>query len=72
MSWDGTTVRGYQDGALVAETAAAVDSEATDIVVAGDYFSDGSPIYYANGVFDDVMVFDHALTDAEVGQVYAR
>jgi hypothetical protein len=71
MSWDGSTVRGYLDGALVAETSAAVDSDLSDIVVGADY-SVGSPVFYTMGTEDDVMVFDRALSDAEVAQVYAH
>ena len=67
MSSDGTRIRGYVDGAVVADIAASLLSDSHDVLFGAD---DNAPItHFLIGALDDVMIFSRALTDGEVAEL---
>ena len=65
MTWDGTTKRGYFDGAKVNEIATLVASDTSNLLIGADNNS-GAPVYQIQGALDDVMIWQRALTDTEI------
>jgi hypothetical protein len=64
---DGSTYRFYIDGALVATTNGTLGSAITNsLIIGGSGTCQGF-----QGVLDDVRIYNRALSDAEVGQLYA-
>lgn len=64
LSWDGTTKRGYLDGAEVASKAIVLGVGTQNPTVGG---SRGG--FHLNGTLDDVMYYTRALAAAEVAQL---
>lgn len=53
----------------VTASGSATDTNG-DFFIASKYNAGGTPFSFANGVIDDVAIFDRALSDAEVGVLY--
>jgi hypothetical protein len=65
-TWDGTTIRHYLNGALLAQTAAFSGTlhAGSGPLVIGSNFPYNNTAY--QGALDDVRVYDHALSTSEV------
>lgn len=74
-TYDTTNIRGYLDGSsIVTPTAASgngTNASTTDRFLIGTYkFGDGGAFNLNNALWDDVGIFNKALTDAEVVSLY--
>lgn len=71
MTYDGTTIRYYGDGALMDTDTGK--SNVMDLSIRGDRVHIGSRVTQASsfpGKVDDCRVYDYALTDAEVAGIF--
>ncbi len=68
ITWDGTTKRGYFDGAADGNVAATITSDAALPLSIGERDSATSPISFP-GAIDDLVFYNRALTPAEVAQL---
>ena len=68
--YDAEKVRLYIDGVKVAEGNAKITAAKTNTLVFGAYRSGYA--YPANAVFDNIAVFDKALSDAAIAEDYAK
>lgn len=66
-TWDGTTIRNYQDGNLVASTAY---SDANGINISNAFLSIGINSNYDftrfQGTLDEIKIYNHALSSTEI------
>lgn len=70
QTWDGSTMRGYLDGIEVGSTAVpSMDTSRNDSDAIG--YSPTEASYPLDGLADDVRIYDHALTPAEVAYLYS-
>lgn len=69
FTWDGSYMRGYLDGALVAGPTAASGNGTTAL---GDYFQIGVENYWMKGLIWDIAVLDRVLTPLEVAAINGR
>ena len=69
MVHDGAKDKIYLDGAMVAEKDVAGDLNNTESVL-GIGYNSVEPGNYFNGSLDEVMIFDQALTDMEISDLY--
>jgi hypothetical protein len=65
------TLKLYVNGALVGQASACIASPATGDTVIGRAKYGGNPVDFWRGAIDQVHVYDRALTDAEVTQLYS-
>jgi hypothetical protein len=65
------TLKLYVDGALVGQTSACLGSPATGHTVIGRAKYGGNQVDFWRGAIDQVHVYDRALSDAEVTQLYS-
>ncbi len=79
MTYDGITVRLYQDGAKVGETGAEAGAQpvfvSTEKVIVGRSHMDSSPLQknsYLDGKIDELAVWNTALSDAQLAEVHQR
>lgn len=73
MTWDGTNLTIYKNGASVATDSAAINLWNGDAVNDQETSigADGrNERYYFNGLIDDVMVYNRALTQPEIEAIY--
>jgi hypothetical protein len=74
MSYDGTIAKIYIDGDLKVTSPAGSTinyySETEPADIGATRSTDGSPVAFFNGLIDEVMVFDEALSGEEVEQLY--
>jgi glucose/arabinose dehydrogenase/chitodextrinase len=68
-SWDGVTKKLFVNGAPVLAVPRVIAVDTRDVVIGGDYNSSEFVLPF-NGSVDDVRVYDRALSDAQVQQVY--
>jgi hypothetical protein len=71
-TWDGTVLRIYQNGVLdslnTSVPAGAIDScTGGDLRIGANWSSD--PIYF-NGKIDDIRIYNRALSDSEISELY--
>ncbi|MCP4493119.1 MAG: LamG domain-containing protein [Gammaproteobacteria bacterium] len=70
-TYDGATIKLYQDGALISSVAwVGLVYQATNYVLIGSANSDGTVASYFNGTLDELKFFDYALTEQEVINIY--
>jgi len=71
-TYDGTNIRGYVNGVLIAGPTAASGNGSTAVSSGFTIGArwDGSASYYASMIFDDTAVFNRALTLAETKSLY--
>jgi len=65
------TLKLYVNGALTGQASACIASPATGDTVIGRAKYGGNPVDFWRGAIDQVHVYDRALTDAEVTQLYS-
>ncbi|HYQ69731.1 LamG-like jellyroll fold domain-containing protein [Actinophytocola sp.] len=65
------TLKLYVDGALVGQTSACLGSSATGHTVIGRAKYGGNQVDFWRGAIDQVHVYDRALSDTEVTQLYS-
>ena len=65
------TLKLYVDGALVGQTSACLGSPATGHTVIGRAKYGGNQVDFWRGAIDQVHVYDRALSDTEVTQLYS-
>lgn len=76
LTYDGTNVKGYLNGAYLNSVASSgngstgVFADNTTIGAGEITQGNSNPTLYSNAVIDDVAIFNRALTDAEVYQIY--
>ena len=72
-TYDGTTMNIYIDGTLnVTKThsiGGAIDSEANTFRIGADTHIPGHPHYF-DGLIDDVRIYDRALSDSEIQELF--
>lgn len=68
-TWDGTSKRFYVDGALQFALAFAVDFDGSDFLIGGDE-NGGAPALMFTGRIDDVRIYDRALGDDEILELF--
>ena len=68
-SYDGDTARGYVNGELLGETALGINFEGTNDFNITIGASENRANYSFSGNIDEVVVYNRALSDAEVEQV---
>jgi len=67
--WDGSEIRLYMNAALVGTApATAIDNEESRISIGARSFS--SLQYFFNGLIDEVLIFNHPLTQFEIQGIY--
>jgi hypothetical protein len=74
-TYDGTTVRIYVDGYLIAERAIPIDTATSGIDTRPfsiGWFGDADGDYYFNGIIDDVRVYNYALSQAQVAYIAGK
>ena len=70
LTYDGETLKGYMNGNLVCENAnPSGDLSTTASVTIGSYGS-AAPIQFFQGLIDDVRIYSHALSQAQIEQLY--
>jgi hypothetical protein len=69
--YDGTTVRVYADGYLVAKRAIALDTGSVNNFSIG-WFGDSAGDYYFNGIIDDVRIYNYALSQAQAASLAGK
>ncbi len=67
LTYNGATIKGYVDGQEVVSCQHAYPG---NIVDSGTAFTLGDPTYDANGVIDEVRIYNRALSPAEVSALY--
>jgi hypothetical protein len=71
ITYDGSTVRVYQDGQLIATKSLALNTTNSQLYIGGGNAIGGEPHYDDySGQIDEVYLFDVALNDAEVLGLY--
>jgi len=71
LTYDGSTVRAYQDGQLIATKSLGLNTADGQLYIGGGHGSGGGCDYDAySGVIDDLYIFDVALSDSEVQALY--
>ncbi len=70
-TWDGTTKRLYEDGALQAATAAVI-ADSTEWIRIGADRDYGSSLYFFEGVLDELQFYGRVLSDAEIAGLAAQ
>ncbi len=71
MTYDGSTVRAYQDGQLIATKPLALNTADSQLYIGGGHSSGGGWDYDRfDGLIDDLYIFDGALSDSEVQALY--
>jgi len=70
-TYDGATLKFYQDGVLASSTATAITmgSQVAPLLIGAGYYAN-SKVDFVNGLIDDVRVYNRALTAGEVAQLY--
>jgi hypothetical protein len=68
MTWDGTTKRGYFDGAFADMSTVTISQDASEVVLGADS-NGGAYVYNTNGALDDVVIYGRALTAAEIAML---
>ncbi len=68
---NGSVVKAYTNGVYEASTtfSGGVKTQSTNGWVIGRYYSDSNDHYF-NGTIDEVRIYNRALSDSEVGQLY--
>jgi len=78
LTYDGTNVIGYVNGVSVGQAAASGDGDgwpgSVTALGVGTFqgWQGWDPTYSANGLYDDVFVFNRALTPTEVLELYQK
>jgi len=72
VTWDGATVRGYQDGAEVTTASGSGDADGgrQDSRIGSTAPPDGSSSRVWDGRIDDIRIYNKALTASEVDNLY--
>lgn len=70
-SWSGTSKKLYLDGTLRLTVARTISFDARGLVIGGDYNS-GSFVLPFLGFIDEVRLYNRALTDSEVTQLFIQ
>jgi glucose/arabinose dehydrogenase len=68
-SWDGVTKKLFVNGVRVLAVPRAIAVDTRDVVIGGDY-NNGQFLLPFNGSVDEVRVYDRALSDGQVQQLY--
>ncbi len=68
-TYDGTTLRFYQDGIQVSAITASVTPNSSRPLRIGAGTTEVAPDYFFNGVIDEVCIFNRALTASEVSHL---
>jgi len=72
VTYDGTTLRFFQDGVQVNQATSAFDPNPSYPLRIGAGATEGAPQFYLPGLVDEVALFSHALSPDEMTTLYER